>query len=462
MSSANPFPNLPAKAAIVWSCLCGFTILHAEDLGHPTLEEFKEEIQRADAVVQGRVIDTVEEVKSHGKTALKMLKVHIDKVHKGVMPDSEIVVGNLILEGFDCERIPGDNVVLLLKRLTPPSTDPKPYGMKCYYATDFLYRAKQRLIESPTGMGADLTAYRGVDDFVQLIDATIAENRGTRIKSRRRTKDYALGKVLFDDSFDDNSMSGWTLLKGETTTGQCYLAEGSTWTNARFGSTGTGRLERTRTGHLVGERDTATFDIGVYKGWLRLRSCYSGYNTTTVAGNPHWSDYQIDADIKHLFHDRLEKPDIIQHCCGAFGILGRVSAPNLPGTKGEHREIGIEFGSWYNIAALGTVGQTIQIRLKASDVNCGGWYDTAQKRATKFLDYQTYEVSPGKQFHVTAKFMGRRVEGWIDGKKCVDGLIPESNWGQFQQGRIALWACENFVEFDNVKVTELVQGRADR
>ena len=57
-----------------------------------------------------------------------------------------------------------------------------------------------------------------------------------------------------------------------------------------------------------------------------------------------------------------------------------------------------------------------------------------------------------KKIHLTARYMGRHVEGWIDGKKILEGRIPADHPGA-ARGRIALWAFETWAEFDNVRVT---------
>lgn len=461
--------TIAVQVTVVASCLFGFRTAEGEDLGHPTLEEFKEEICRANAIAQGHVTGIAKEDTYQGKPKLRMLKIHVDKVYKGNIRTPEIVVGNYCAQyntsimGAGSERKPGDEVILCVKRLAPLSSNPKPFGQKCCYVTPFIYHVVARSVESPTGMGADLTPYRRIEDFTELIEQTVARDLSAQHKAKGQEKEYVLRKVLFQDSFADNSMSGWTLLKGSNPAGYVWLAEGSTWKNTLPGKEGSeGHLERTRAGRLMGEYDDARFDIGVYNSWLRLRSVRGGYHITTVAGNPNWSDYQIDADVALRLD--AEKPTLVDSAwCHGFGILGRVTVPHLPNTKGDHCEIGVEFGSWNNQpATLGTVDrETIQIRLKAPDANDGGYYGVLRTRTTKILDAKTFEVVPKKALHITAKFMGRRVEGWVDGKKYLEGLIPESNWEQFRQGRIALWEAEDFVEFSNVKVTQLVQKKSE-
>jgi len=55
-----------------------------------------------------------------------------------------------------------------------------------------------------------------------------------------------------------------------------------------------------------------------------------------------------------------------------------------------------------------------------------------------------------------ARYDTGRVEGWIDGRKILEGEIPEDRPGA-KSGRFALWAFETWTEFDNITVTRLVR-----
>ena len=77
-------------------------------------------------------------------------------------------------------------------------------------------------------------------------------------------------------------------------------------------------------------------------------------------------------------------------------------------------------------------------------------------RTTRILDYEAWPIPQEKKIHLTAKFYGRNVEGWIDGKKILHGRIPADHPGA-RNGRIALWTFETWVEWDNLKVTRLVR-----
>ena len=87
------------------------------------------------------------------------------------------------------------------------------------------------------------------------------------------------------------------------------------------------------------------------------------------------------------------------------------------------------------------------------------WRDHSRVlRKTKILDYDAWAIPQHKKIHLTARFFGPYVEGWIDGKKVLESEIPADHPG-VGNGRIALWTFETWVEFDNVKVTRLVPVR---
>lgn len=452
------------RCPVTLAIAVGFAVSSAgSDLKHPTVEEFQEEIQRADLVLRGRVTEVV---KDEWK---QQLTVQVAKLYKGAFRRERIIVCNFPWEPEDA-RSRGDDVILVLKRLNPFSSEPEPFGQRFYYVTSHIYRVDRGRVWSPTGMGDDLEAHKRVDRFVTLIEEAVTQNR-RKLRRGRQQEQYVPGKVLFLDDFNDGSMSGWTLLKGARPGtprengayglwGEIWMGEGVAWKNDYFERAGMiGQLTRARGNRLVGERNGSPIQIGVYDGRLRLLSNHLLQHVTIVAGNPGWTDYQIDVDIYNRVGKLIEKPELLaQANYKKFGVFGRVSVPNLPQTKGEHCEVGVEFGNYANgIATSGTVNSdTFQIRLKTPDADWGRNWSTCM-RQTKFLDYQTYEIPQDHLIHVTAKFMGNRVEGWIDGKKCVEGIIPDSNWPQFQHGRIGLWVFETFAEFDNVKVTELVR-----
>lgn len=466
-----------AVVAFVLLSARAFSPAWGEEYGHPTLEEFKEEVQRADLIVRGSVEEIVNETHWGDNDDTQMMKVKVDRIFKGRLRRPEIVVTSRYWE-TENKRHAGDDVILLLKRLQPLAGDPRPFDQTCHFvALSYCrYCIKNGKVFSATGMAEDLAAFRNGGKFVTLIEETVAarENRG---RKRRNRSEYDLGRVLFSDNFDDGSMSGWTLLKGArrhtpedgaygfVPGREIWMAEGISWKNDYFDQAGTiGRLNRDRFGRLIGERNSTQIQIGVYGGRLRLRSNHLWQHATILAGNPNWTDYQVDVDMFDRLDKEIYEPRGIAHeDYKTFGVFGRVTVPNLPNTKGEHCEIGVEFGSYSNMdATTDNVNRdTIQIRLKTPDADGGRDWATCIRK-TKILDFQTYEVPKDRPIHVSAKFLGNRVEGWIDGKKYVEGTIPASNASQFERGRIGLWVFETFAEFDNIKVTELVRQEAGR
>jgi hypothetical protein len=77
---------------------------------------------------------------------------------------------------------------------------------------------------------------------------------------------------------------------------------------------------------------------------------------------------------------------------------------------------------------------------------------------TQILDYQPWPIPAKQKIHITAQYFGNYVAGFIDGQKVIEGRIPHNHPG-IQDGRIALWAFETWVEFDNLKVTHLTPAR---
>ncbi len=140
-----------------------------------------------------------------------------------------------------------------------------------------------------------------------------------------------------------------------------------------------------------------------------------------------------------------------------FGPYGRLSVPNLPETHGEHSFVGVEFGTFgnYDVSELTFGNSACQIRCKYPEAPLV-WRDhSVLLRTTRILDYHAWPIPQEEVIHVTAKYFGRRVEGWINGKKILESEIPADHPGA-SKGRFGLWAFESWVEFDNVKVTRLV------
>jgi hypothetical protein len=452
--------SVTGAVAGLLSCVSGSLPGHCGETGHPTQVELGEEVGRADLVVRGRVVKVVDEKVNNERRHQQFLRISVKGVYKGKCHTDSIVITNFYGQRDDTgddsnsKRQTGDDVIAFVNRLAPLVEKRTPYGQPFWLITSFLYVVRDHTIAFPVRLGEDLEHHKGVQEFVTLIEKAADMDR--RLQRKENQEQYVPRKVLFLDDFNDGSMSGWTLLKG---TRPNFMAEGRAWKNQYGASAGmTGQLARDRAGHLTGERDGTHIQIGVYDGRLRLRSNRMGQQVTAVAGDPNWSNYQVDVDMYHHRDIRIDKPTLISESSYKnFGVFGRVTVPRMPNTDGEDCEIGVEFGkTGHGHVTMDSVGSNaIQIRLKCPDVRHPK--GSAEQRTTKILDFRTYEVPDDRAIHVTAKFMARRVEGWIDGKKYVEGLIPESTWAQFQHGRLALWAETTYAEFDNVKVTELVK-----
>jgi hypothetical protein len=467
--------RLAIIAAIVAAWTLGLAL--AEEL-HPTLLEFAEEVSRADLVLRGRVIAILGQEPSDSEAQSQTLKVKVTKVYKGSYDRPTIVLKGVCWYQLGKFKL-HDDLIIPIKPLLPSAKDPTPFGQPYVYSAYFIYRVCNGRLLSPTGMAADLEKHAQVDQIETLIERTVRLSH----KKDAHKEEYVLGEVLFSDDFNDGSMAGWTALTGARfnpakakafTPPLVFSAQTSdefdeAWIGERLQwkdmypitKRGTiGQIVRNRdTGNLEGMRDGSKIEIGVYDGRLRLRSNHLFQHVTLVAGDPNWADYQVDADIIDRRDEGVTEPELIaQPNYKKFGIFGRVNVPNLPRTSGEHTEIGVEFGTYANHPATAfNVGlDAFQIRLKTPDV-AHPREGSTDMRMTKILDDQYYKIRPNVPVHLTAKFMGRRVEGWINGTKYVAGVIPGSNWPQFQHGRIALWVFETFAEFDNVKVTRLIK-----
>ena len=424
------------------ACFSGNLTGYCGEAGHPTQVELGEEVGRADLVVRGRVVKVVDEKDNNERAHQQFLRISVKDVYKGKCHTDSIVITNSYRQRDDTgddsnsKRQIGDDVIAFVNRLAPLAENRTPYGQPFWLITSFLYVVRDDTIAFPVQLGEDLEHHKRAPEFVTLIEK--AADKARTLQRKENQEQYVPRKVLLLDDFNDGSMSGWTLLKGERAD---FMAEGRIWKNQYGDSAGTtGQLARDRAGHLTGERDGTHIQIGVYDGRLRLRSNRKGQQVTAVAGDPNWSNYQVDVDMYHHRDIRIldnQNKKIAEPSYKNFGVFGRVTAPRMPNTdRGGDCEIGVEFGKQsHGGVTIGSVGSdAIQIRLKCPDTRHPK--GSTEQRTSKILDFRTYEVPDDRVIHVTAKFMERRVEGWIDGKKYVEGLIPESNWEQFQHGRL--------------------------
>jgi hypothetical protein len=173
---------------------------------------------------------------------------------------------------------------------------------------------------------------------------------------------------------------------------------------------------------------------------------------TAVIGDPEWTNYQIDVDMWTYTDPTRPRPNYIK-----FGPYGRVNVPNLPETRGEHSFVAVEISNYGNYdLSEGTWGAaSFQIRCKYPEPPFVSRERSRLLRLTKILDFEPWPVADDKKIHVTAKYFGNYVEGWIDGRKILEGWIPTDHPGA-AKGRVGLWTFETWAEFDNLKVTRLV------
>ena len=175
---------------------------------------------------------------------------------------------------------------------------------------------------------------------------------------------------------------------------------------------------------------------------------------TVVTGDPQWTDYQLDVDV---YNDRsrirLQPPQWWNYL--KFGVYGRFLAPHFPQTRGEHSFAAVEIGDYANEGHT-ISDHAVQIRLKYPELPIVNRDNSRWLRTTKILDYAAWEVPQAEKIHVTARFFGRQLEGWINGRRVLRGTIPADHPGA-ERGRIALWTFETWADFDNIKVTRLVR-----
>jgi hypothetical protein len=297
---------------------------------------------------------------------------------------------------------------------------------------------------------------------VEQFEALIAEALRRPHLPRRHCK---LGAVLFTDDFDDGSLAGWTFLEGTKIrkrhkTGEFVWrdAVGYLWVGPDTVKDPKLEFHVTRdskTGLFRGERHSTPVEFGVVNGRLRLRSHHYLHHITAVTGDPEWTGYQVDVDMWKF----RELP----HPSGPtdyrkFGAYGRVSVPNFPFTRGEHSFVAVEIGNYanYDVSERTWGDSAFQIRCKYPEPVYLERDPSRILRYTQILDYIGFVVPEAMKMHLKARFTGRYVEGWIDGEKILEGEIPADHPGM-GKGRIALWTFETFAEFDNLKVTQLVE-----
>ena len=433
------------------------------DLRHPTLVELREEIASADLVVRGRVLELARVKKGTHPDVDAVVK--IDRVYKGQAPPDdphvriEVIATSSRLLSDDAphelsEYLPwvGEELFLPIHLVHPHIGQPPPGEQDLHYMVPFFYRVgTDGTVRGVTPFAADLQPHATVERFEALIR--------DEVQRTEPAPRYRLGEVLLTDDFDDGSLAGWMFLEGT----QGPRSGGSeNW----MSSTYVKRYSREPAATMQRHPDTGLFyfkhsdretisEFGIINGRLRLRTSRVLQHITAVIGDPQWTDYQIDVDM--FTFDEPTNPKEREGNYLKFGPYGRVHVPNLPGTQGEHSFVAVEGGTFGNYdLSEGALGNSaIQIRCKYAESPVISRDRGKMFRTTKILDFDSWTFEDGKKVHLTAKFFGRRVEGWIDGRMVLEGQIPPDHPGAVR-GRIALWTFETWSEYDNLRVTRLV------
>lgn len=430
----------------------------------PTVAQFKDEIARADLVIRARIVKRL--FHRSGDHADEDVIVEILKVYKGTPVTEKPCVRIEIYwhrwwSANGVPRLPavGDEVILPIEAIPPRAGSPPPAGQSVHYMAPFFYAIEKggqvgSIFGFPPEMAAHATTLEG---FEKLIDSALQAGRPVR-------RSYRLGEELLTDDFDDGSLAGWTFLEGgkirqphQTGSFTWRDAVGYLWVGPQTIKDPSLQFDVTRdqtTGLFRGQRHATPVEFGIVKGRLRLRSRHYFHHITAVTGDPEWTDYQIDVDMWKF----TEPP----HPGGPrdykkFGPYGRVTVPDFPFTKGGHSLIAVEVGNYanYDVSERTWGDSALQIRCKYPEPVYLERDPSRVLRYTQILDYTGYPVPEATRMHLTARFMGRYVEAWIDGEKILNGEIPADHPGA-ERGRVALWTFETFAEFDNFKVTRLV------
>ena len=465
--AAEPYPlnDFSVQYYRQWSA--GVKTYGGVELRQPTLKSFVEEMDRADAVVLGSVERIVELSQIH---AIQRAQIAVERVLKGgltdVDPVVQMIIPALVRPIAPFKRLPdvNDQVLIMIKEVTPLPGDCLPeHQSKRYFATDwFVVNHMTNRIEALLDFPPDMRPY----STWEKMEALINQKQPTADRLRK----YTMGQDLFRDDFNDHSFAGWVFLQGE----QDPLPGGfERWMSPRYvllgGLEADGRLRigkpalDPRTGLFFKKDDGGNpYDpdaegrdtwIGVRNGRLQLRTSSILQHLTVVSGDPEWTDYQIDVDLYNYRSPLKKSPEQWWNYLKC-GIYGRVQVPNLPETRGEHSFVAVEIGDYANEGNTAS-DHAIQIRVKYPENPIVSRDHSRWLRYTKILDYDAWKVPQDTRIQIRARFMENRVEGWINGKRMLTGIIPSDHPG-VRSGRIGLWTFETWAEFDNVRVTKLV------
>ena len=287
---------------------------------------------------------------------------------------------------------------------------------------------------------------------------------------------FRTAEVLMEDNFDDGSVAGWTFLQGSQTKRLTAPLAGDSLTRSmvyRYGAESWASPQFLLEGFAQGIpqsvpiprdvrsglfrrpcRDGTLIEFGAIGGRLRLRgaSLYRQH-LTAVAGDPSWTDYQLDVDMWTFSDPTRPRPNYLK-----FGPYGRVQVPRFPETRGEHSFVAAEVGTYgnYDVAeGLSVAGQAVQLRCKYPEPAFISRERSRLLHLTKILQWQPWPVKDNERLHLTVRFFQRYVEAEVNGQKLLQSWIPQDHPGA-HRGRVGLWTFETWAEFDNFKVTRLV------
>ncbi|MBN1422578.1 MAG: prolyl oligopeptidase family serine peptidase [Planctomycetes bacterium] len=434
---------------------------------HPTLAEFRDEIARADIVVRARIERILR--RRDGSLGDEDVIIRPLRIHKGSFASERPCVRIEFYQSREYRpgaRLPdvGEEVILPLDIVHPYTGAAPLEGEKVHTFAKFFYAvAPDGSIGSIFGFPQEMRPYLRLSAFEELIAEAVA-------RPAAPAPAYEPAEVLFFDDFDDGSLAGWAFLEGE----RGFLGERlHHWDDETWVGPGSLLRNLPPSGresppswvrydpdeHVWrGERNGTPIEIGVFDGRLRMRGGLYWLHIIAVAGDPEWTDYELDLDVYTFDDHRLEgRADLGQVNYLKFGPYGRLAVPNLPETHGEHSMVAVEFGTFgnYDVSEMTFGNNAFQIRCKYPEAPLV-WRDhSVLLRTTRILDYEPWPIPRATRIHMTAVYFGRHVEGWIDGRKVLEGEIPEDHPGA-ARGRIGLWTFETWAEFDNVKVTRLV------